>query len=156
MISSIVIFIGLFFIFLGIICHSSPNIDSSGMLGFGIVVFLIGLLLNKWHKKRIEKGKMTFEDAVNGAIDETVDAIGETIVETARDKRRRRRNKESSADKFLREYTESSKAEMKKYNARKELLEKAAQLERDAKFHPSARSRLLYEAQELRRKADKI
>lgn len=122
------------------------------MLVIGIIIFIIGDKLNEWHKKRKESGKFTFDDAVDG----TIDTIGETIVETARDKRRRRRNKESSADKFLREYTESSKAEMKKYNARKELLEKAAQLERDAKFHPSARSRLLYEAQELRRKADKI
>ncbi len=155
MISGIVIFIGIFFIILALL-PSSNNIDSSGMLGFGIAVFLIGLLLNKWHKKRIEKGKMTFEDAVNGAIDSAVDAVGETIVETARGKRRSRRAKESSAHKFLREYEDSSAAEMKKYYARKELLEKAAQLERDAKFHPSARSRLLYEAQELRRKADKI
>lgn len=155
MISGIVIFIGIFFIILALL-PSSNNIDSSGMLGFGIVVFLIGLLLNKWHKKRIEKGKMTFEDAVNGAIDGAVDAVGKTIVETARGKRRSRQAKESSAHKFLREYEDSSAAEMKKYYARKELLEKAAQLERDAKFHPSARSRLLYEAQELRRKADKI
>ena len=155
MISGIVILIGIFFIILALL-PSSNNIDSSGMLGFGIVVFLIGLILNKWHKKRIEKGKMTFEDAVNGAIDGTVDAIGETIVETARDKRRKRRNKESSADKFLREYEESSAKEMSKYRERQALLEQAAQLERDAKFHPSARKRLLYEAQELRRKADKI
>ena len=155
MISGLVMAFGILFIVLSFV--ASDQFDTADMRIYGIVILLIGIILNKWHRKRIEKGKMTFESAANDIIDGTVDAIGDTIVETARDKRRRRRNKETSAQKFLREYEESSAKDMSKYRERKALLEQAEQLERDAKYaHPSAKKDLLYKAQELRRKADRI